>query len=55
MDQEHNERHHHHATVKAVTVFHGGDQPTDYLLTEYNQTSDEPCNCDLIDPWKESE
>ncbi len=44
------QRHHHHATVSEVIVFHGDGDP-DYLFRDWAQQEEDPCDCDIVDPW----
>lgn len=35
-------------------MFHGDDGEPDYLFYGWNQSSDEPCDCGLFDPFAET-
>lgn len=49
-------RHHHHARVVEVVVFHSDDPDrageADYIFVNWEQLDSEPCDCkEVADPW----
>lgn len=48
-------RHHHHATVDEVIVFHDDDGEPDYLFVNWQQHIEEACEFDdVVDPFEGS-